>query len=123
LASTQANQRFVRPSASLAGCTLVTRAVRAGINRAGSVLTYVAAMSKCGGHCPIEAGGVGRLADHECRQYRLAFDRTPSCGCGPDEGAVVPELPRPAVPWPLVLRALTAGESGGSHRKDTVSGY
>ena len=27
---------------------------------------YRAAMADCGGRCPIEAGLLGRLADHEC---------------------------------------------------------
>ena len=34
-----------------------------------------------GGGCPIEAGLLGRLADHECRHGRLAHDHTPKCGC------------------------------------------
>jgi hypothetical protein len=53
---------------------------------------YAAAALKCGG-CPIEAGLLGRLADHECPHGRLAFDRTPSCGCWPQEGAAVLALP------------------------------
>ena len=32
---------------------------------------YTAAMAECGGRCPIEAGVLGRLADHECRHGRL----------------------------------------------------
>jgi hypothetical protein len=47
---------------------------------------YTAAMAECGGHGPIEAGVLGRLADHECRHGRLPFDRTPACGCWPQEG-------------------------------------
>jgi hypothetical protein len=50
---------------------------------------YTAAMAGCGGRCPIEAGMLGRLADHECRHGRLAFDRTPPCACWPQEGAAV----------------------------------
>jgi hypothetical protein len=50
---------------------------------------YTAAMAECGGRCPIEAGVLGRLADHECRHGRLPFDRTPVCGCWRGEGAVV----------------------------------
>ena len=44
------------------------------------------------GSCPIESGVIGRLADNECRLHgRLPFDRTPACGCFPQEGkAVVP---------------------------------
>lgn len=57
---------------------------------------YTAAMAECGGRCPIEAGVLGRLADHECRHGRLAFGRTPACGCWSDEGAPVLALTRPA---------------------------
>jgi hypothetical protein len=53
---------------------------------------YPAAALKCGG-CPIEAGLLGRPADHECGHGRLAFDRTPPCGCWPQEGAAVLVLP------------------------------
>jgi len=55
---------------------------------------YRAAMAQCGGRCPIEAGPLGRLADNECRHGRLPFDRTPVCGCWPQEGAAVLTLPR-----------------------------
>ena len=55
---------------------------------------YRAAMSESGGCCPIEAGLLGRLADHECSHGRLPFDRTPPCGCWPQEGAAVITLPR-----------------------------
>jgi hypothetical protein len=44
---------------------------------------YRAAERLAGGHCPIEAGLICRLADHECRHGRLAFDRTAPCGCWP----------------------------------------
>ncbi len=57
---------------------------------------YTAAMAECGGRCPIEAGVLGRLADHECRHGRLPGDRTPPCGCWPEEGAAVVALARPA---------------------------
>ncbi len=57
---------------------------------------YAAAMVHCGGCCPIEAGELGRLADHECRHGRLPFDRTPPCGCWPEQGAVVLALPSPS---------------------------
>jgi hypothetical protein len=50
---------------------------------------YAAATAECGGRCPIEAGVLGRLADHECRHGRLAFDRRPACGCWIEEGAAV----------------------------------
>ena len=50
-------------------------------------------MRLAGGACPIEAGLLGRLADHECPHGRLPFDRTPYCGCWPREGAAVLELP------------------------------
>jgi hypothetical protein len=55
---------------------------------------YAAATAEAGGRCPIEAGLLGRLADGECRHGRLAFDRTPACGCWPQEGAAVLALPR-----------------------------
>jgi len=54
---------------------------------------YCAATAQAGGICPIEAGLLGRLADHECPHGRLPFDRTPSCGCWPQEGAAVLALP------------------------------
>jgi hypothetical protein len=57
---------------------------------------YAAALACCGGRCPVEAGVLGRLADHECRHGRLAFDRTPPCGCWPAEGAAVLALPHRA---------------------------
>ena len=47
---------------------------------------YRAAMRETGG-CPIEAGLLGRLADHECAHGRLPGDRTPKCGCWPQENA------------------------------------
>jgi hypothetical protein len=56
---------------------------------------YRAATAQCGGHCPIEAGVIGRLADLECRHARLPFDRTAACGCWPEEGAAVLALARP----------------------------
>jgi hypothetical protein len=57
---------------------------------------YRAAMADCGGRCPIEAGMLGRLADHECGHGRLPFDRTPACGCWPQAGAAVIALQREA---------------------------
>lgn len=58
---------------------------------------YAAAMVECGGRCPIEAGVVGKLADRECRHGRLPDDRTPACGCWPQEGAAVIIVgPRPS---------------------------
>jgi hypothetical protein len=64
---------------------------------------YTAATAECGGRCPIEAGVLGRLADHECPHGRLPSDRTPPCGCWPEEGAVVVALARP-VERPFVKR-------------------
>ncbi len=55
---------------------------------------YRAAEAQCGGSCPIEAGLLGQLADHECPHGRLPFDRTSSCGCWPQEGGAVLALPR-----------------------------
>jgi hypothetical protein len=63
---------------------------------------YRAAIKECGGCCPIEAGVLGGLADNECGHGRLAFDRTPACGCWPQEGAAVLALPR-------LSEAFTAG--------------
>jgi hypothetical protein len=54
---------------------------------------YNAATARGGGPCPIEAGTLGRLADHECRHGRLSFDRTAPCGCWPQEGAAIVTLP------------------------------
>jgi hypothetical protein len=54
---------------------------------------YSAAQRLAGGRCPIEAGLIGRLADHECRHGRIALDRTAPCGCWPEEAAVVRALP------------------------------
>jgi hypothetical protein len=51
-------------------------------------------MAQCGGRCRIEAGVLGKLADHECRHGRLPFDRTAACGCCPPDGAAVLALPR-----------------------------
>jgi hypothetical protein len=65
---------------------------------------YVAAAAQCGGCCLIEAGVLGRLADHECRHGRLSGDRTPPCGCWPKEGAVVLALKRLEEP-PIGRRA------------------
>lgn len=47
---------------------------------------YAAATAECGGRRPIEAGALGRLADHECCHGRLAYDRTPPCGCWLEDG-------------------------------------
>jgi hypothetical protein len=56
---------------------------------------YRAAMRDAGGYCPIEAGVLGRLADHECHHGRLPGDRTPRCGCWPEETASVIRLHTP----------------------------
>ena len=66
---------------------------------------YAAATAECGGRCPIEAGVLGRLADHECRHGRPPRDRTPPCGCWPEEGAVVLTLSRPVEAPPVGRRA------------------
>jgi len=50
---------------------------------------YRAAMRQAGGACPLEAGLLGRLADHECAHGRLPGDRTPKCGCWAQEAAPV----------------------------------
>ena len=54
-------------------------------------------MRLAGGACPIEAGLLGQLADHECAHGRLPGDRTPKCGCWPQETATVIPL-RPSSP-------------------------
>ncbi len=54
---------------------------------------YSTAIAQGAGLCPIEAGTLGRLADHKCRHGRLPFDRTAACGCWPQEGAAVLALP------------------------------
>jgi hypothetical protein len=43
---------------------------------------YRAAMRETGGCCPIEAGLLGRLADHECAHGRLPGDAPPSAAAG-----------------------------------------
>jgi hypothetical protein len=58
---------------------------------------YRAAMRHAGGGCPLEAGLLGRLADHECAHGRLPGDRTPKCGCWAQEAAPVIQL-RDAAP-------------------------
>ena len=50
---------------------------------------YRAAMRQAGGACPLEAGLLGRLADHECAHGRLPGDRTPKCDCWAQEAAPV----------------------------------
>jgi hypothetical protein len=54
---------------------------------------YRAAQQITGGACPIEAGILGRLADHDCRHDRQPGDPGPPCGCWPEEGASVIALP------------------------------
>jgi hypothetical protein len=66
------------------------------MDRATFTARYTAAMAECGGRGPIEAGVLGRLADHECRHGRFPSDRTPPCGCWREEGAVVVALACPA---------------------------
>lgn len=56
---------------------------------------YRAAQARSGGACPIEAGTLGRLADHECAHGRLPLDATPPCGCWPQEGAELVLFPTP----------------------------
>ena len=57
---------------------------------------YRAAMQLTGGACPIEAGVLGYLADHECRHGRLPGAASPPCGCWPEETASVVALPTAA---------------------------
>lgn len=56
---------------------------------------YRAATRHAGG-CPIEAGVLGRHADHECAHGRLPGDRTAKCGCWPQENAPVIALTPPS---------------------------
>ena len=56
--------------------------------RQGSKLTFAEAYARFVekvGQCPIEAGTVGSLADHECVHGRLPTDPTPACGCWVNE--------------------------------------
>jgi hypothetical protein len=70
---------------------------------------YQHGLSQTGGRCPIEAGVAGRLADHECPCGRLPFDRTPPCGCWPQEPAAIVTLPaRAAVTAPATARRRRA---------------
>jgi hypothetical protein len=69
---------------------------------------YHQGLRQTGGRCPIEAGVAGRLADHECHCGRLPFDRTPPCGCWPQEPAalaIVPTRPHAAASTAPTRRA------------------
>jgi hypothetical protein len=67
---------------------------------------YRAAMELTGGACPIEAGVLGYLADHECRHGRLPGAAGPPCGCWPEEEADnVVDLPTAAQPTPDTAKA------------------
>jgi hypothetical protein len=70
---------------------------------------YTVAMVECGGRCPIEAGAIGRLADHECSHGRLPFDRTAACGCWPQEGGAVVVLARQRIRNPRERGCPTRG--------------
>src|SRR5579864_4644313 len=61
----------------------------AGMSEISFSAGYRTAMAQCGGRCPIEAGMLGKLADHECGHGRLPGDQTAACGCWPQEGAAV----------------------------------
>jgi hypothetical protein len=39
---------------------------------------YAAAMAECGGRCPMEAGVLGKLADHECRHEDTSEQDSPA---------------------------------------------
>ena len=54
---------------------------------------YRAAMQLTGGACPIEAGVIGYLADHECHHGRFPDDAGPPCGCWPEETGNVLTFP------------------------------
>ena len=69
---------------------------------------YRAALRHAGGDCPIEAGVLGRLADHECAHGRLPGDHTPKCGCWPQENAPVMALSQRVRPQPPPARRKAA---------------
>ena len=69
---------------------------------------YQSLVRALGGDCPIEAGVIGRLADHQCEHGRLPGDRTPRCGCWPQENASVIALPEPARIHPTAVRRQAA---------------
>lgn len=98
------------------GCTSPVMAIK----NASLGARYRAAARASSGGCPIEAGLLGLLADHECRHGRLPFDRTPPCGCWPEEGAGVLTVPpgarRPAGSRAGVKRLRAAGGAGHDHR-------
>src|SRR3954453_4275474 len=66
---------------------------------------YHAAMELTGGACPIEAGGLGYLPDHECRHGRLPASAGAPCGCWPEETDNVVELPTASRPKPETAEA------------------
>ena len=70
--------------------------------------TYRVATRHASGYCPIEAGLLGRLADHECAHGRLPGDRTAKCGCWPQENAPVIALTRRVRPQPPPARRKAA---------------
>jgi hypothetical protein len=65
---------------------------------------YRAAMQLTGGACPIEAGVLGYLADHECRHGRLPGEGPP-CGCWPEETDNVVAFPTASRPRPETAEA------------------
>lgn len=66
---------------------------------------YRAAMQLTGGACPIEAGVLGYLADHECRHGRYPGDSSPACGCWPEETTGVVAFPSAPAPRPEAAEA------------------
>ena len=68
---------------------------------------YRAAMRHAGA-CPIEAGVLGRLADHECAHGRLPGDRSPKCGCWVQEDASVTPLRNAPPPEPTAVKRRAA---------------
>jgi hypothetical protein len=65
---------------------------------------YRAAMQLTGA-CPIEAGVLGYLADHECRHGRLPDSASPPCGCWPEETDNVVDFPTASRPRPETAEA------------------
>ena len=82
---------------------------------------YRAARTRSGGACPLEVGTLGRLADHECRHERLPFDRTPTCGYWPQEGAELALFPTPRRARASGPRVLSRDCWRAAHRRSVTA--
>jgi hypothetical protein len=68
---------------------------------------YAAAVKANGGRCPIEAGALGYLADHECQHGNLPTHRHPYHACGTGVGETWrPCWPASAAAWEAALAKL-----------------